>query len=150
MKNILILVIAGALLLGIGAGIGVMLQSNTRSKIDISNSSMTEFAKQQQVVTTLLQNQALNSVCINAAGEVIEIGENKIIIMREQSKIEFTIWENVHISRLVFFAPGEQPTQEAADLNQIQQGDRVSIYAVVTTEGVIEARGIQVSTISPN
>lgn len=143
MKRNLIIII-GLILFVIGAGIGFVLGFGARFRVvDIPPSL------QEKTVRTLIGYDAVDSICANLIGEVTEIiDENRIIITHNYERLELKINPDAHIVRST---PPEKPGAPSIStiikLNEIQLGEQVDIYAVITEQGEIVARGITVQLI---
>ncbi len=142
MKNIHLTIIIGLILLVLGVGVGFLLGISEKSEVNIKPTLIPELTAQERKIKMLLKHKTLDSLYANISGEVVEVGENKIIIMREQDKTELEIGLIVHIIRLSPTETGEAPAQETIQLEQIKAGEHVTIYAVITEQGKMKAEAI--------
>ena len=135
-------IIIGLVLFVVGGMIGFVLGIGQREVL--APEPLDPLTNQERKVRMLLGHRTLDSVCANITGRVAEVGEDTIIVSREQDRIELRVEPDTHIARVVPGEPGVAPTREVIELDQIKQGEQIGIYAVITEDGEVAARGITV------
>ncbi len=139
-------IIIGLVLFIVGGIIGLILGVGQREVIDVPEPP----TNQERKVRELLGHPGLDSVCANLTGEVIEIGEDIIVIARNQELLELRVEQGAHIAR--WLEPEEVmgiAEEKIIKLAEIQKGEQVGIYAVITEQGELIARGITVLQLFP-
>ena len=144
-------IVIGLVLFVLGIGLGFILRPEEKLQVDVQDPLIFEpepVTVQEERIRMLLGSGALDSVCANVAGQVVEVGENVIIITRDQDRLELKVEQDAHISRLSPpEVPGAVPTRETIELGQIRQGEHAGVYIVITEQGELLARGITVQAI---
>ncbi len=153
MKTISItnLIIIGLILFVIGGGLGFLLgfQQVPTQELTIPSPlpSIPELTEQEKTIRKLLGSEKLDTICANIVGEVVRIGENIIAISHQDTQVvlELKVEPDAHIHRsFPPIEPGGEPRTEIIKLNQIQPGEQIAIYAIVSEGGEIVARGITI------
>lgn len=125
----------------LGAGIGFMLGFDRGFKMaDVQIPLAPDLTIQEKTLRMLIGHETTDSICANMAGQVVEVGENRIVIINNQERAEIKVEPDAHIARF----RQDVPAGETIRLDQIRTGEPVTIYAVITEQGEIIARGISV------
>jgi len=125
-------IIIGAVLFIVGGALGLILGIEQREVEVLTPLEL--LTTQERKVKELNEYPGLDSICANLVGEVTEITEDTIIIFNNQELIELKVDQGAHISRRL----------EVIELAEIQKGEQASIYAVITEQGELVARGISI------
>ncbi len=141
MKITSLTIIIGLILFALGLGLGLMLVRVPGIPYHPLFFGQEPITAQEHKTRIVLGSAVLDSLCANVSGQVAEVGENIIIITRDQDRMELRVEQDAHISRL---SPGVVPTREVIELGQIKEGEHADIYAVITEQGEIVAREITV------
>jgi len=148
LTNLTIIISLVVFVLGIGLGFifGVAEKPQIEIQTPLAPAPLTA---QEEKVSTILKSATLTGLCANLIGEVVEIGENIIVITRNQERLEVKVELDTHIGRVVApEIPGGVPTSETINLDQIEIGENAGIYAVITEDGEIVAQGITLLPIN--
>lgn len=140
MKTIILIIITSLVFFILGIGIGFLLRTDRKEKI----TPFIELNAQEKTIRELSKSIALDSICANFSGKILNIQNNIITIQHELNTFEIKVDPQAHIVRL---SPSPQdneniPTTEVIELNQINPGEEIIIYGIITQQGEIIARGI--------
>ncbi len=133
----ILLIIIGLVMFAMGGILGFVLGAGERKvmpPIDILVDVPEILTNQEKKVMVVLESKALDSICANLTGEVTEIIEDTIVIISHQELLEIRVEQGAHIVRGL----------ELIELAEIQKGELVAIYAVITEQGELIARGVSV------
>jgi len=128
-----LMIIIGVILFIVGGMLGFVLGIIHREAVEILTPS--EFLiTQERKIKELIEHPGLDNICANLVGEITKITEDTIVIINNQKLLELKVDQETHISRRL----------EIIELVEIQKGEQASIYAAITEQGELVARGISV------
>jgi hypothetical protein len=86
-----------------------------------------------------------NGLCANLAGEVVSLSKDGITISNEEAIFDFRINESTRFYSYVLAEElGGAPLQKEIGLNDVKEGDAVSIYSNLTKSGELIAGGVSI------